>query len=576
MEVKKPDFSGYVTKNDLKCTDGRIIRKDAFKHCDGKVVPLVWQHMHTDPDNVLGRIRLENRTDGVYGYGYFNNTPKAKNAKELVVHEDITSMSIWANELSQSGPDVLHGDIKEVSLVLAGANPGARIDNIAIAHADGSEYIDDTEAIISSGFTFDKEEKEEPKVEDESEEIKHADSSNETLGDIFNTLTDKQKEAVYAMIAQVASGEIIIEQSDDLEEGGNYMKHNVFEGTDRAESENRPVLTHSQIKEIFEDAQRCGSLKESVLAHVQSYGIENIEYLFPDAKTVTQTPDFIKRNTEWVQRVLNNAKHSPFSRIKSTAADITADEARAKGYVKGNLKKEEVIKLLKRITTPTTIYKKQKLDRDDIIDITDFNVVTWLKSEMRLMLNEELARAVLVGDGREAEDDDKINEENIRPIWTDNDMYAIHVTIDSTVDNEGEMEAILRAMDEYEGTGSPVLFTTQSKLTDYLLLKDKVGRRYYTTKAEVAAALGVSDIVTVPVMKGLSRTLSDETTNVDLLGIIVNMGDYNIGADKGGELSMFDDFDIDYNQYKYLMETRCSGALIHPHSAVVVEKKKSA
>lgn len=575
MEVKKPDFSGYVTKNDLKCTDGRIIRKDAFKHCDGKVVPLVWQHMHTDPDNVLGRIRLENRTDGVYGYGYFNNTPKAKNAKELVVHEDITSMSIWANELSQSGPDVLHGDIKEVSLVLAGANPGARIDNIAIAHADGSEYIDDTEAIISSGFTFDKEEKEEPKVEDESEEIKHADSSNETLGDIFNTLTDKQKEAVYAMIAQVASGEGI-EQSDDLEEGGNYMKHNVFEGTDRVESENRPVLTHSQIKEIFEDAQRCGSLKESVLAHVQSYGIENIEYLFPDAKTVTQTPDFIKRNTEWVQRVLNGAKHSPFSRIKSAAADITADEARAKGYVKGNLKKEEVIKLLKRITTPTTIYKKQKLDRDDIIDITDFNVVTWLKSEMRLMLNEELARAILVGDGREAEDDDKINEENIRPVWTDDDMYAIHVTIDSTVDNEGEMEAILRAMDDYEGTGSPVLFTTQSKLTDYLLLKDKVGRRYYTTKAEVAAALGVSDIVTVPVMKGLSRTLDDESTNVDLLGIILNMDDYNIGADKGGELSMFDDFDIDYNQYKYLIETRCSGALIHPHSAVVVEKKKSA
>lgn len=575
MEVKKPDFSGYVTKNDLKCTDGRIIRKDAFKHCDGKVVPLVWQHMHTDPDNVLGRIRLENRTDGVYGYGYFNNTPKAKNAKELVVHEDITSMSIWANELSQSGPDVLHGDIKEVSLVLAGANPGARIDNIAIAHADGSEYIDDTEAIISSGFTFDKEEKEEPKVEDENEEIKHADSSDETIGDIFNTLNEKQKRVVWAMIAEVM-GDDILEQSDDLEEGGNYMKHNVFEGTDRVEGENRPVLTHSQIKEIFEDAQRCGSLKESVLAHVQSYGIENIEYLFPDAKTVTQTPDFIKRNTEWVQRVLNGAKHSPFSRIKSTAADITADEARAKGYVKGNLKKEEVIKLLKRITTPTTIYKKQKLDRDDIIDITDFNVVTWLKSEMRLMLNEELARAILVGDGREAEDDDKINEENIRPVWTDDDMYAIHVTIDSTVDNEGEMEAILRAMDDYEGTGSPVLFTTQSKLTDYLLLKDKVGRRYYTTKAEVAAALGVSDIVTVPVMKGLSRTLDDESTNVDLLGIILNMGDYNIGADKGGELSMFDDFDIDYNQYKYLMETRCSGALIHPHSAVVVEKKKSA
>ena len=568
MGVKNPDFSGYVTKNDLKCTDGRIIRKDAFKHCDGKIVPLVWQHMHTDPDNVLGRIRLENRNDGVYGYGYFNNTPKAKNAKELVQHEDITSMSIWANELSQNGSDVLHGDIKEVSLVLAGANPGARIDNIAIAHADGSEYIDDTEAIISSGLNFDTED------EEKNDKIEHAENE-ETIGDIFNTLTDKQKETVYVMIAQIASGEKI-EQSDDLEEGGNYMKHNVFEGTDRVESENRPVLTHSQIKEIFEDAQRCGSLKESVLAHVQSYGIENIDYLFPDAKTVTQTPDFIKRNTEWVQRVLNGAKHSPFSRIKSTAADITADEARAKGYVKGNLKKEEVIKLLKRITTPTTIYKKQKLDRDDIIDITDFNVVTWLKSEMRLMLNEELARAILVGDGREAEDDDKINEENIRPIWTDNDMYAIHVIIDSTVDNEGEMEAILRAMDDYEGTGSPVLFTTQSKLTDYLLLKDKVGRRYYTTKAEVAAALGVSDIVTVPVMKGLSRTLSDETTNVDLLGIIANMGDYNIGADKGGELSMFDDFDIDYNQYKYLMETRCSGALIHPHSAVVVEKKKSA
>lgn len=562
------DFSGYVTKTGLKCSDGRTIQHGAFKDCDGTKVPLVWQHSHGDPDNVLGYVKLENRDDGVYGYGTFNNTPKAKTAKELISHGDISAMSIYANELVQKGASVIHGSIKEVSLVLAGANPGAFIDNLQFAHGDVIEDVDD-EAIIYSGDNMFSENKE--------DDIEHADE--ETIGDVFKTLSEKQKTAVYAMIGMLLENDEM-KQSDINKNGDDEMSFsNVFEKKDSKLSPK--TLSHSQIKEIFDDAAKCGSLKESFLAHAQTYGIENIDILFPDAKSVTPTPDYIKRDTDWVDGVLSGTSHTPFSRIKSVAADITADEARARGYIKGKLKKEEVIKLLKRVTTPTTIYKKQKLDRDDIIDITDLDVVAWLKSEMRLMLNEELARAILVGDGREADSDDKINEENIRPIWTDDDMYAHHVAVASTTDTEALMEAIIRARTEYKGSGSPAFYTTTATLIDMLLLKDKNGRRYYNTKAEVANALGVSKIVEVPVMEGLKRTTTTgegetaTSTTLNLIGLVVNLKDYKVGADRGGQISMFDDFDIDYNQYKYLMETRCSGALVHPKSALVIEKKAS-
>lgn len=555
------DFSGYVTKTGLKCTDGRVIQHGAFKECNGTKVPLVWQHSHGDPDNVLGSIKLESRDDGVYGYGTFNGTPKAKTAKELVAHGDISAMSIYANELVQKGSNVIHGAIKEVSLVLAGANPGAFIDNLAFQHGDIVEEVEDEAIIYSGDNMFD-----DKKTQESS--IQHED--NETVGQVFNTLSDKQKNAVYAMIGMLMSGEDM-EQSS-IDEGGDGMSFNVFEGTGKPE-EKAKTLTHSQIKEIFDDAVKCGSLKESFLAHAQSYGIEDIDILFPDAKTVTPTPDFIKRDTDWVEGVLSGTRHTPFSRIKSTAADITADEARAKGYIKGKLKKEEVIKLLKRVTTPTTIYKKQKLDRDDIIDITDFNVVAWLKAEMRLMLNEELARAILVGDGREVDDEDKINEENIRPIYNDDDMYAYHVNITSATTTDAAMEAIIRARAEYNGSGSPTMYTTTGFLIDMLLLKDSLGHRYYNSKAEVANALGVSKIVEVPVMEGVQRT--DSKGTYDLVALVVNLKDYVVGADRGGNISMFDDFDIDYNQYKYLLETRCSGALVHPKSALVIEKNST-
>lgn len=566
------DFSGYATKNDLKCSDGRIIRKDAFKDNDGEIVPLVWQHMHNDPTNVLGHALLKNVDDGVYAYCVFNDTDQGKNAKTLVEHGDVKCLSIYANQLMQKGSDVIHGMIREVSLVLAGANPGAMIDNLSISHSDGSVVDLDDEAIIYTG--------EEISFEDV---VKHADDSSsskegETVGDIFNSMSEKQKKVVYAMISDILEGETVAQSAIDDEGGIKDMKTNVFD-KETKDVKDTKTLTHAQFAEIMEDAKKCGSLKESFLEHVQNYGIENIDILFPDAKTVTPTPDFIKRDTDWVSTVLNGARHTPFSRIKSTAADITADEARAKGYVKGNLKKEEVIKLLKRVTTPTTIYKKQKLDRDDIIDITDLDVVSWLKSEMRIMLDEELARAALVGDGRDAEDDDKINEENIRPIYSDDDMYAIHVGLDEETVTTGdkELEAIIRAMEDYEGNGTPVMYTTRGKVIDWLLLKDTTGRRLFTSEAELASYIGVSRFIYVPVMKDMSRqteegeTPSKVTTTYNLIGIIVNMNDYVFGADRGGQVSMFDDFDIDYNQYKYLLETRCSGALVHPHSALVVE-----
>lgn len=566
--MKKYDFSGYATKNDLKCSDGRTIKKDAFKDNDGKTVPLVWQHFHNTPDNILGHAVLENREDGVYAYCNFNDTPSGKNAKLLVEHGDIKAMSIWANNLKQQVKEVIHGVIREVSLVMSGANPGALIDNVNIAHADGTYQEDETEALIYSGFNI------------STAEIQHEDTKTDgdTVEEIFATLTDKQKDVVYAMLASVSHSEEAEKDDKNLEhqnKGGTKLKINVFDN-EANEEDVKTTLTHDQLREIMTDAQKCGSFKEAFLSHAQTYGIEDIDVLFPDAKTVTPTPDWIKRDMGWVPGVINGTHHTPFSRIKSTAADITAEEARARGYIKGSLKKEEVFKLLKRVTGPTTIYKKQKLDRDDIIDITDLDVVSWLKAEMRMMLDEEIARAALIGDGRDPESEDKINEECIRPIYKDADMYAHKVAVAAGSDIEDVIESIIRSRKNYKGSGNPTLYTTTETLTDMLLVKDTIGHRIYKTEAELASALRVSRIVEVPVMDGLSRVTEDETpVTLDLLGIIVNLKDYTMGADKGGNVSMFDDFDIDYNQYKYLIETRCSGALIHPKSALVIEQARA-
>lgn len=578
------DFGGYATKNNLRCSDGRTILKNAFAEQHGTKVPLVWQHMHDDPANVLGHAILENRDDGVYAYCSLNDSPGGQNARTVIEHGDVDSLSIWANDLTQRGGKVIHGSIKEVSLVLAGANPGAHIDNLSFQHSDGSVYTDDSEAIIHMGILFDLD------YEDENDDdgyLMHADGGDKTVGDVVNSMTDEQKNVMYALIAAAleeaagagSNGQSETAEHSDITKGGNKMKKNVFMTGDDTHSKT-PTLSHAQFKEILDDAQKCGSFKESFLAHTQSYGIENIELLFPDAKNVTNPPDFIKRRTEWVNSVINGAKHSPFSRIKTMTADITADEARARGYIKGNKKVEEVFPLLQRITTPTTIYKKQKLDRDDIIDITDLDVVAWIKKEMRMMLDEEIARAVLLGDGRPAlttdgkANPDKINESNIRPIWKEDDLYAPKVQLDSGATVEEIMEGIVRAMDEYEGSGSPTMFCTQSFVTDMLLLRDKMGRRLYSSESEITNFLGVSNIVKVPLMKDLSR--EDKSGNtLTLKAILVNMSDYTIGADKGGQISMFDDFDIDYNQYKYLLETRISGCLIHPKTAVIVEQKKA-
>ena len=572
----KFDFSGYATKNDLKCADGRTIRHNAFKENDGHTVPLVWQHIHNDPGNVLGHAVLENRDDGVYTFCKFNETPAGQNAKLLVQHGDITSLSIYANKLVQKGQDVIHGAIREVSLVLSGANPGALIDNLSISHSDGGYTDVDDEAIIYTGLPISEEELEH---KDKEEKKDMSQNGSKTVQEVFDTLNEEQKNVVYAMLAQVTEDveHGYYDEEDELEHdnlGGGYnMKRNVFDNDQN--NEGGAVLNHSQIKAIFEDAQKTGSLKESMLAHAQTYGIEDIDILFPDAKTLTPTPDFISRRMGWVPGVINGTHHSPFSRIKSVHADITADEARAKGYVKASLKTEEVFGLIQRVTTPTTIYKKQKLDRDDIIDITDLDVVAWLKMEMRMMLDEELARAVLIGDGRDAGSPDKIKEEHIRPIYKDADMYAHKVTLDNEVDTDDIVEAIIRSRKHYKGSGNPVLYTTTDLLTDMLLSKDQMGRRLYSTEAELASTLRVSSIVEVEVMDGVTREDDEELVDLDLLGIIVNLKDYNMGADKGGQVSMFDDFDIDYNQYKYLIETRCSGALTKPKSAIVIERRQA-
>ena len=576
------DFSGWATRANIKCSDGRTIMKNAFKDNDGMTVPLVWNHDHNDPLNVLGHALLENRDDGVYAYCTFNNTESGQAAKNLVEHGDVNQLSIYANKLKQQGGNVIHGAIKEVSLVLAGANPEAYIDNI-IRHGEESEE----EAIIYSGEDITLSHSDEDTSEDDlkhaddnkenkeestmTNEVKRADSEK-TVADVFNELTEEQKTVVYAMIGQALEDAGVTDE-DENDEGGNDMKHNVFDN-DNNEQEN--VLSHSDMETIISDAKRYGSMKESFLAHADEYGITNIDYLFPEEKSLNNPPEFIKRDMGWVSRVMNGVHHTPFSRIKSMFADITEDDARAKGYIKGNLKKEEVFSLLKRTTTPTTIYKKQKMDRDDVVDITDFDVIAWLKSEMRMMLDEEIARAILVGDGRLSSSDDKINEQNIRPIWKDDDLYTIKSLITVPADGnlaEEFIDQAVRAMKDYKGSGSPVAFMTDEMLTECLLLKDTNKHRLYKSADEVATAMRVSSIVTVPVMEGLTRTSGSDT--LELKALIVNLNDYNVGADKGGAINMFDDFDIDYNQQKYLIETRCSGALIKPYSAIALEVKSA-
>ena len=576
---KDYDFSGWATKNNLLCSDGRTILKDAFKNDDGVTVPLVWNHQHNDPSNILGHALLENRDEGVYAYCKFNDSEPGKNAKLLVEHGDVSALSIYANQLKQQGGNVLHGAIREVSLVLAGANPGAFIDSV-ISH---SEDVDD-EAIIYTGENIclahaEKQMEEITKVMEEKKEMAPETKTEEpkkekTVQDVFNTLNEEQKKVVYALIGQVieeAENKSSKEnETKDIEGGKKEMKHNVFEN-DKENQEN--VLQHSDIEAIFADAKRYGSLKDSVLQH----GITNIDYLFPEAKDVTATPEFIKRDMGWVEKVMRSVHHTPFSRIRSTFANITEEDARAKGYIKGKLKKDEVFSLLKRSTTPTTVYKKQKLDRDDVVDITDFDVVAWLKSEMRMMLDEELARAFLIGDGRISSSDDKINEQNIRPIYNDDDLYTVKAVIEvsQTATAEEKTKAFIKSViknrKEYKGTGSPTLYTTEDVVSDCLLLEDANGRFIYDNIDKLKNVLRVADIVTVPVMEGAKGK-----NQGDLLAILVNLADYNVGADKGGAVNMFDDFDIDYNAQKYLIETRCSGALVKPYSAIAFEMKTSA
>lgn len=562
------DFSGWATKNDRLCADGRTIRKDAFKECDGQTVPLVWSHDHKNMNSVIGHALLENRPEGVYCYGKFNSTDMGRDAKIMVDNGDITSLSIYANRLKQQNGNVLHGSIREVSLVLAGANPGAYIDCV-MSHGYESEeeaviYTGESLSLCHSDDESDKEDKKEMADEKKAPATEEKKEEGKTVKEVFDTLNEEQKTVVYALIGQAiedAKGgsdddDDEAEHSDYDEEGTDFMKHNVFENEEVMEQD---YISHDEMMAIIEDGKRFGSLKESVLQH----GIENIDYLFPEARNLDTPPSWISRDQGWVKDVMGAVHHTPFSRIKSMHADITEDEARARGYMKGNLKKEEVFGLLKRTTTPTTVYKKQKLDRDDVVDITDFDVVAWLKAEMRDMLNEELARAFLIGDGRPVSSDDKINEQNIRPILSDAELYTIRKDVD-TSDATNIIEAAIRARKDYKGKGSPWFFTTEDVLNDLLLIKDLNKRYIYDDEGKLAQKMRVSKIVTVPVMEGA------KFEGKDVLGIIVNLGDYNVGADKGGAVSLFDDFDIDYNAQKYLIETRCSGALTTPKSAIVL------
>ena len=574
--MSKYDFSGWATKNDLQCSDGRTIRRDAFKDNDGQTVPLVWNHQHNDSQNVLGHALLENRPEGVYAYCKFNDTPAGKNAKMLVEHGDVSALSIYANRLKQNQGNVTHGVIREVSLVLAGANPGAFIDSI-MRHGECS----DEEAVIYTGEDLILEHA------DKEDEMENDNQKEKTVQDVVDSMTEEQRNVMYALIGQaledVKHGEDDDKnQNENNGEGDdNEMKHNVFENDNNKQNN---TISHADMEMILKNAKRCGSLKEAVLAHADehgdaiydTYGIkpnkdgEGISMLFPDYKNLNNVPEFIKRDTGWVAQVMGAVHHTPFSRIKSMFADIREDEARALGYMKGDLKKEEVFSLLKRTTDPQTIYKKQKLHRDDVIDITSFDVVAWIKAEMRMMLEEEIARAILIGDGRLADDDNKIQQQHIRAIADEDPLFAIHKDLQVA---EGEDEAkgfiktVLRARKEYKGSGEPTMFLSEDMLVEMLLLEDKNGRVIYESEAALARALRVRNIVTVPVMEGAKNAKGKE-----ILAIVVNLKDYNVGADKGGAVAMFEDFDIDYNAQKYLIETRCSGALVKPFSAIVIEK----
>ena len=634
MVVKKGyDFAGYATKNNILCTDGRTIRKNAFKSQHGKTVPLVWNHGHDDPGNVIGHALLENRNDGVYCYCYLNNNEKAESTKEIINHEDVSSLSIYANHLTQKGGDVVHGLIREVSVVLAGANSGAEVEWFpGIAHGDDEEadmdgfilrgyYEDDFIAHADKKKLPDEDEDEEDEDEEETDEsededeedtseesdedeedekmnkknLKHADTDNDekasggkekTVQDVIDSMNKEQQDVLYALVGAAAEGNNSSEDEED-----ENVKHNVFDTDTRTGN----YLSHSDEASIIANAKRVGSLKDAFIQHCESmnldeddvlmhaddddpaakYGISQIEALFPEHRNLNNPPEWVKRDTTWVPKVLNGAHHTPFSRIKSQYANITEDEARAKGYFKGNLKKEEVFSLLRRTTDPTTIYKKQKLDRDDQIDITDFDVVAWIKAEMRVMLDEEIARAILIGDGRLTSDEDHIPEDHIRPIWKEFDFFAVKVTITlkagATDDDKARafIRACIKARRYYKGSGSPTMFTTEDVISDALLLEDGIGHSLYDTEQALATKCRVSSIVPVEVMEGAT-----DATQGDLAAIIVNMSDYNVGADKGGAVSMFEDFDIDYNQNKYLIETRCSGALTKPYSALVISFKQ--
>lgn len=575
---EKYDFSGWATRNDIRCSDGRTIRRGAFAEQDGTTVPLVWNHNHADADNVLGHAILENRDQGVYAYCFFNNTKQGNNAKELVTHGDICSLSIFANQLKQNGGDVIHGAIREVSLVLAGANPGAKIENI-MAHGDNSEeeaiiYNDSDEINLAHS-------EEEKKMEEEKKE--------KTVKDVVDGMTEEQKTVMYALIGQA------IEQTkkelqageDQSNEEENKMKHNAFENEDQTKKEETETLSHSEFMEIVSEAKRKGSMKDAFLDHniteipYLAHSITNVGNLFPESKAVSRVPEVVDRDQTWVGNVMASVKHTPFSRVKSFYANITADEARAKGYVKGAKKVEEVITALKRTTDPQTVYKLQKMDRDDIIDITDFDVVAWLKGEMRGKLDEEIARAILIGDGRDSSSSDKVDPLRIRPIYQDDATYTVKriLTRASGADDSAFAKAfikdVVKSRKEYKGSGNPTLYTTEDMLTSMLLIEDTTGRVIYDTIEKLKTALRVRDIVTVPVMENVGREDTQAKKKWNLLGVLVNLSDYNVGADKGGSVNMFDDFDINYNKYEYLIETRCSGALVKPYSAITFEEEIS-
>ena len=584
----KFDFSGWATKNDLTCSDGRTIKHNAFKENDGQRVPLVWQHGHNAVDNVLGHALLENRDEGVYAYCALNETPAADNARELVKHGDVKALSIYANRLDQRGADVIHGNIVEVSMVLSGANPGALIDNVALEHSDGSWTESEEEAIIYSGLTLSHDSGDTTEDTESMGKDEAYDEDDLTVADVLETLDDDQRLAVAALIEEISGDvddededydddEYDVDEDDDYGEdaehgdsGGDTLMHsNIFEG-DALRSVG-PRLSHAEEEQIFAEARMPGmTLRTAVLAHAADYGIKNPELLFPDATNLDPEPQRVMRENSWVAKVLQGSKHTPFSRVKTQWSNLTAEELRAKGYVKASRKKDVVYEIANRKTEPTTVYNKTKIDRDDVLDITTFNVVAWMQQNLRYSLEEELARAVLIGDGRKVSDENKIKEANIRPIWTDDELFSHKVLIDKDAKTPDIIDAVRRSRKFYKGSGSPVLFTTNGFVCDMLEIKDLNQRYVYETKQAVANALNVTDVIEVEVMEGAKREVSGKTQN--LLGIIVNMQDYTMGSDKGGETSFFEQFDIDFNQQKYLLEARCSGALTKYKSAIVIEK----